>query len=686
MNTKILALAASSVLAATSLTAQTTNIWGGAGVDVNWSTAANWSNGVPTNGQVLRFQGTTALTNTNDLSGLVAGGLSLANSGSWNLSGNSLTLSNASGDIISGAAGLTVVVSNDIVISGTGNRQITTTATASSELRLSGNFTSTGLEIRKAGAGSTNNPDTSDLVFDGNGRTVSMGQLSTRQGGVIFANGVTATVPTNYIGTDVTSFGIDPFLTVRDPGTSLSSTDLQVGRTTNAARLNLEGGSISAPNLIIGQNAAVQAGAGFYQSGGTALFGNLRNANNGNGSVVVSGGTLTTTNNLGARLVEAGTGVFTVSGSAQVFIGTNGSQNFNVGFSGGTASIGAGELNLNGGVFATAAFNKSGTTGTVGPTTINLNGGTIRAGGNTENYLALLTNLSVFVLNGGVVFDTAGFNIGVEAPLVGSGTGGLTKDGLGRLTLKGTNTYTGNTTVNAGLLVLTNPARLHFVIGGNGTNTTLGGTGTVELLGGFTVDLSGAATNTNASWTMVGNSLSVTYGTNFFLSGFNGAGGLWTNSTNGVNYVFAQSNGILSVQSTNPVGNYDAWVGYWQTQDPGFTNTAGSADPENDGFSNDLEFAFDGNPTVGTPALVTARKSGTNTVFNFVARKDPPGGVTYEVQRTGNLTSGWTNASVTISNAADQSGINIPADYERREFVVPASGSEFYRVLGVIEP
>jgi autotransporter-associated beta strand protein len=263
--------------------------------------------------------------------------------------------------------------------------------------------------------------------------------------------------------------------------------------------------------------------------------------------------------------------------------------------------------------------------------------------------------------------------------------GTLNKTGAGTLIINSASTYSGSTTVTAGTLELATNGALRFVIGGNGTNNIVSGIGTVAFNGRFAFDLAGASTNTNSTWTIVSNSLSTTYGTNFLVNGFSGSGGNWTNTTNGVNYVFAQSNGVLSVQSTNPAGNYSSWVAYWTNLYPGFTNTAGTDNPDGDPFDNNQEFAFDGNPTVGSPALLTAVKSGTNTVFNYVARKNPPGGVTYQVQATTNLAAGpWTNASVTVSNSANTNGINIPADYERKEFVVPASGAMFYRVQGTI--
>jgi hypothetical protein len=268
------------------------------------------------------------------------------------------------------------------------------------------------------------------------------------------------------------------------------------------------------------------------------------------------------------------------------------------------------------------------------------------------------------------------------------GTLALTKNGAGTLDLSLINSaaYSGGLTVNAGTLTLATNGSLRFVIGGSGTNNFLGGTATAQLNGAIGFDLSSAAANTNATWTIVQNTLSTTYGTNFLVTGFSGAGGNWTNTTNGVNYVFAQSSGVLSVQSTGGVTPYSAWVAYWQTNSAGFTNTAGTANPDGDPFDNNEEFAFDGNPTIGTGALLTATKVGTNAVFNYVALTNT-NAVTYQVQNTTNLSAGpWSNSVVTISNSANQSGISQTNNYLRKEFVVPATTNNFYRVQAAIAP
>lgn len=128
--------------------------------------------------------------------------------------------------------------------------------------------------------------------------------------------------------------------------------------------------------------------------------------------------------------------------------------------------------------------------------------------------------------------------------------------------------------------------------------------------------------------------------------------------------------------------------GSWLTNYPTLTDTNLTADPEGDGFINFSEFAFDGNPTVGSPALVQAVKTGTNATFTFTARNDSL--TNYHVMSTTNLASGpWvTNTNVTVTNAADQSGVLLTNDYVRRSFTVPLGGTpqEFYRVKAVLTP
>ena len=140
-----------------------------------------------------------------------------------------------------------------------------------------------------------------------------------------------------------------------------------------------------------------------------------------------------------------------------------------------------------------------------------------------------------------------------------------------------------------------------------------------------------------------------------------------------------------STQSVPVIGSvvslYDSWAsGYGLSG----TNAATTADPDLDGFNNNSEYFFDGNPTSSTPYLFQVTPSSTNAVFNWIQRNS---GVSYEVQTNSTLTNVWTGpAAVTISNSANQSGVLLTNDYMRKEFIVPASGKSFYRVKATIAP
>lgn len=126
--------------------------------------------------------------------------------------------------------------------------------------------------------------------------------------------------------------------------------------------------------------------------------------------------------------------------------------------------------------------------------------------------------------------------------------GGLTKAGNQTLTISGSNTYTGDTTVSAGTLLLSDNAQLVFDIGANGVNNSIEGTGTLTLDGDFNFDLTGAATSA-ASWNIVNvATLNETFGSTFSVVGFTDAGSdTWTKTIGASTYTFDEAIGVLSV-------------------------------------------------------------------------------------------------------------------------------------------
>jgi autotransporter-associated beta strand protein len=123
-----------------------------------------------------------------------------------------------------------------------------------------------------------------------------------------------------------------------------------------------------------------------------------------------------------------------------------------------TANLSVPGINLSG---PTAAFNLNGTT-----LTINGNPGTILKSGGGSSTLDVGT-----INNNGqeliVRTDTAADSLTIGATI--SGTGLLAKSGLGTLVLNNVNTYTGNTLVNSGILMLTGNGQIGTLNAANGS-------------------------------------------------------------------------------------------------------------------------------------------------------------------------------------------------------------------------
>lgn len=442
-------------------------------------------------------------------------------------------------------------------------------------------------------------------------------------------------------------------------------------------------------------------------------------------SVIVLNSTITTTNNLlvrsgGARSLQFGGDVrynFTGNIELEQNLNVNSGLNFytdkwivlagNISGNGGLditrSSLGgyielsgdntyAGTTTISNG--ATLRVNSPSGNGIPDTSSVALNGPLVTNGTTAfTNSLRILTSETIgslssdgpdahLVLGSAAILTTGGDNSSTTYAGLSSGSGGLTKAGSGTMTLTGVNAYTGNTVINGGRVEIGPDSVLTFAVGGNGTNNSVSGAGTALFRGTFRIDLASASTNGGDTWTLVSGG-GKAYDGSFQVAGFTNSGGTWSYGTNGVTYQFAQSNSVLTVLSTND-NPYSSWVSYWQGVDPTFTETAGTADPDSDSFDNNLEFAFDGNPTVGTPALLRATKSGANTVISWTERN---AGVAYQVKGTTNLSVGpWTNTTgIVITNSADQN-VLLPESYTRKEFSFPAAGREFYRVEAVIAP
>ena len=248
----------------------------------------------------------------------------------------------------------------------------------------------------------------------------------------------------------------------------------------------------------------------------------------------------------------------------------------------------------------------------------------------------------------------------------------------GIFVLEGANSMTNDISVNGGLLELASSGSALFEVGANGVNNAISGAGSALFQGTFVIDLTDAATAEGSTWALA-NVAAQTFDGSFQVQNFSDpeSDGTWIFITNGATYQFSEATGALTVQGA-PLNPYNVWTTIYGLTG---TNAVGTADPDTDGFDNTMEYAFDGDPTVGTAAFARATRRGTNVVVSFVGRK-VPAEATYFVLSTTNLSlEPWTtNNSVVVTNAADQSGILLPADYERREFLAPPASKDFFRI------
>ena len=374
-----------------------------------------------------------------------------------------------------------------VISNGSGATTLTKTGTGTQV--LSGNNTYTGTTRVISGT----------LEASGTGALGANPTLNIEGGGLVFSGGTHATTTTGTLGS-IASGGVnEPSITVRGVATQVTFNQLNIGANANAGRLVVESGTLNATTILTGQNASALAENGFYQTGGTANIGTLRNANNGLGVTQVTGGSLNVTT---MRLTEAGSGAFSLSGTGLVSIGSNGSGSFNL-----ANGIGNGTLNLNGGTLTLGSFTKTNTTGS---TLINLNGGTLRAGASSGSYLASLTNTIVQIGNGGLVFDSNGFDSTIASALSANGSGGVSKSGAGALTLSGANTFTGLTSITEGALIVQNAGAL----GANATGTSVGSGAALHIQGNITI--SGEALSLNGTGVFAGGALKNLSGTNVF--------------------------------------------------------------------------------------------------------------------------------------------------------------------------
>ena len=235
-------------------------------------------------------------------------------------------------------------------------------------------------------------------------------------------------------------------------------------------------------------NTALGAAATVTLDGGKTLGGLVfDSAANGYSITPGSGGTLTMDNNTNPASVQVLSGSHAISAPVNLTSNTTADIATGGALSISSAVDGPGALTKTGNgtlLLTNAASNYAGGTlinaGTVeftglpalGTGSIGFNGGRLKwAGGNTDDISVRTVTLDV---NGGI-FDTNGNDVTLANPIGNAGTGGITKDGAGTLTLGFANTHTGATTVKGGKLSISANDQLGDAVAGAGV-TLNGGT------------------------------------------------------------------------------------------------------------------------------------------------------------------------------------------------------------------
>jgi autotransporter-associated beta strand protein len=457
-------------------------------------------------------------------------------------------------------------------------------------------------------------------------------------------------------------------------GTLISAGTLQVGNggatgsltgaiTNNAALAYNRSGEVDVNSSITGTGQIIQNGTGTLVSRAALTTTNL----------VINDGTFSfgNPNSLGRGTVNLGAA--SGSAAATLLYNDNGSGNYSnaivLGGTSGALTVAA-RLQDRG-------ISNTGTLTFAGAIS-GINGLNIAVTNSAATNNAWVVSFTGPINNAGLLTYTNTF-AGTNTARTRIGSLGANVAGLnmanGVLVLEGTNSMTNNITVNGGLLELASSGSALFKIGANGVNNTIAGAGSALFQGTFVIDLTSADTVPGSAWTLVSVSSSSYPG--FNVAGFTNSGGTWTRGTNGVTYQFVQSTGVLSVAGGTPVSPYDSWLDNYSLSG---IDAEGTADPDNDGFNNNLEFAFGTIPTAGSPALLQTATSGGQFVISWLQRIDSSSN--YIVEESTDLVAGsWVISSATVQ---DGSGATPPAGYEWKKISVTPTGKKFYRVQATI--
>ncbi|EBL3896730.1 autotransporter outer membrane beta-barrel domain-containing protein [Salmonella enterica subsp. enterica serovar Kentucky] len=542
------------------------------------NTGGTFDNAISGSGQVVKSgDKMLTLSGANSYSGgtLISDGTLVASNvealGSGDVTNDAVLELNTGGtfdNVISGSGKVEKSGDDALTLSGsntyTGGTLISggTLVASNVEALGTGDVTDNATLALNAGGDFTNNIGGTGRVEKSGDQTLTLSGSNTYTGGTLISGGTLVATSVDALGT---------------------------GNVTNNATLALNTGGDFINNIggtgrveKSGDDALTLSGSNTY-TGGTLISGGTLVANDvnalGTGDVTDNAALMLNTggdfiNNIGGtgRVEKSGDDTLTLSGSNTYTGGTL--------ISGGTLvandvnALGTGDVTDN----ATLALNAvgdfnnaiggSGKVEKSGDDTLTLSGSNTYTGGTLINGGTLVAS-NVEALGTGDVTDdaTLELNTGGKFDNAISGSGNVVKSGADTLTLSGSNTYTGGTTINDGTLVatsvdalgtgdVTDDATLELNTGGDFDNA-ISGSGQVVKSGDDTLTLSGSNTYTGgtliSSGTLVANDVNalgtgdVTDNATLELN----TGGDFTNNIGGTGRVEKSGDGTLTLSGSN---------------------------------------------------------------------------------------------------------------------------------------
>ena len=525
------------------------------------------------------------------------------------------------------------------------------------------------------------------------GGTASVGgTLSGIIGGGTGTLAVTTAVSGIYTLTGVNTYTSD---TVISAGTLTIGGAGQLGAGTYAGAIS-NAGTFTYSSTASQTLSGIISGTGALNKGGASTL-ILSGANSYTGNTAVSTGTLNITNasntTTGVFMIGAGTTLNLASFSDYGVASAMGSRlqasETNSATDAATSGIG---LHFQGGTLQYTGSTPQSTNRMIRINNTTTN--TIDASGTgsgTLTFTGAVAQVNLFDTAGTRTLNLTGSNtgyntFGIALTNQSSSATSLVKSGIGTWVLSGANTYSGNTAVNAGTLLVNSPGSLDVTsavtvnntstLGGNGTigggvtvNSsasinpgTVGGvgtlaTGSITITGTYACDISGA---TSDRLSVTGNldisaaTLAVTASTptasSYTIASYTGT----LTGTNFATISPALPIGYsVKVDTVNKLvllqkSGYDSWT---SVKGLDGTNNGKAQDPNNNGISNLLEYVLNGDPlNAESPSAIlpTLNTTGANFIFRYTRRLDSTTETTQTFQYGSDL-SGWTDVIIPAS-------------------------------------